>query len=328
VSGEMANIDSVFFSSVSSGSGGGHLWDFSTLLFSPTDSALVVDVASSPAADSFPTANLCIKSTSDADTANSWVYSASEPSYFELLGSYISSPQGDFWTVYTDIAPDYVFPMQYGSSWTSYRHYVAFATDSIESTVADTTFNEVDAYGQIKYGNRTLDCLRIKSTDHNWSTTSYLGFPVSSDLSVTERYTFITSGMLSAVEVWKFISQFGNTYSCNADPGFTDQPTLVDEYDQSTLPKDFTVGQNYPNPFNPSTAISYGLPHSANVSLDIFNVMGEVVKHFDLGLQPAGNHTITIDLMKDISPNLASGVYFYRLSAGSLQETRKMMLLK
>ncbi len=90
------------------------------------------------------------------------------------------------------------------------------------------------------------------------------------------------------------------------------------------IPKKFELNQNYPNPFNPSTIISYDLPRQAHVRLDVYNILGEKVETLVDKAQQAGLHEVTFNASR-----LASGVYFYRLSAGNAQiKTRKMVLLK
>jgi hypothetical protein len=88
------------------------------------------------------------------------------------------------------------------------------------------------------------------------------------------------------------------------------------------IPTAYALSQNYPNPFNPSTTIKFALPVGGQYELTIYNVNGQVVKTFtDAG--EAGYHEVVWD-----ASSVASGVYFYRLSAGSYTEVRKMMLLK
>ncbi|MBO6537588.1 MAG: T9SS type A sorting domain-containing protein [Balneolaceae bacterium] len=88
-------------------------------------------------------------------------------------------------------------------------------------------------------------------------------------------------------------------------------------------PETFKLHQNYPNPFNPSTNISFYLPQSAEVKVTVFDVTGRLVATLSDGLRNAGAHQITFD-----ASALSSGIYFYRLEAGELTETRKMMLIK
>lgn len=89
------------------------------------------------------------------------------------------------------------------------------------------------------------------------------------------------------------------------------------------LPTWFELAQNYPNPFNPSTTIEFALPQSLRVSLTVFNILGQTVDVLLDSDLPAGYHEVDWNAGK-----YASGVYFYRLKAGSFIETRKMLLLK
>jgi hypothetical protein len=81
--------------------------------------------------------------------------------------------------------------------------------------------------------------------------------------------------------------------------------------------------QNYPNPFNPSTTIRYALPHRSQVTLTVFNTLGQQVATLVAGEVDAGFHEVTFD-----ASGLASGVYFYRLHAGGYTQIRKMLLVR
>ena len=85
----------------------------------------------------------------------------------------------------------------------------------------------------------------------------------------------------------------------------------------------FCLMQNYPNPFNPSTTIRYGLLKSQQVSLTVFNTLGQQVAVLQNGEQDAGYHEVKFDGNK-----LASGVYLYRMQAGSYVETKKLLLVR
>lgn len=92
---------------------------------------------------------------------------------------------------------------------------------------------------------------------------------------------------------------------------------------ETNTPNYFNLGQNYPNPFNPSTLIKYSIPVEGLVTLKVFNVIGEEVAALVNENQSVGSYTITF-----APSNLSSGIYLYKLSSGSLIETKKMVLLK
>ncbi len=93
-------------------------------------------------------------------------------------------------------------------------------------------------------------------------------------------------------------------------------------------PKTFFLDQNYPNPFNPETTIEFALPEAVDVKLEVFNVLGQRVKILmDESLEPAGYRVIW-DGSDSNGSQMASGIYFYRISAGRFVKTRKMILLR
>jgi len=89
------------------------------------------------------------------------------------------------------------------------------------------------------------------------------------------------------------------------------------------LPNEYLLMQNYPNPFNPTTTIEYSTPTAGYVSVSIYDLKGELVAELINKFQQAGSHRLNWDASRS-----ASGIYFYKLIAGSFQTTRKMMLLK
>ncbi len=112
----------------------------------------------------------------------------------------------------------------------------------------------------------------------------------------------------------------------------TDNMTLaVEKYNQITsiqsdiniIPKEFVLSQNYPNPFNPTTKITFGLPQQSEISLSVYNTIGEKVAELVNGELSAGTHTFNFD-----ASNLSSGIYFYRLETSENVITKKMMFIK
>ncbi len=85
---------------------------------------------------------------------------------------------------------------------------------------------------------------------------------------------------------------------------------------------------NFPNPFNPETAIRFSLAGSAPVSLEVYNLRGQLVRQLLRETRPAGNHSVVFNGRDDRGNAISSGVYFYRLRAGSYSATRKMIMIK
>ncbi len=88
-------------------------------------------------------------------------------------------------------------------------------------------------------------------------------------------------------------------------------------------PNTFQLDQNYPNPFNPTTTIKYSIPQQAFVSISVYDLLGREVAVLVKEEKSAGNYSVKFD-----ANNLSSGVYLYKMQAGSFMETKKLILLK
>ena len=156
----------------------------------------------------------------------------------------------------------------------------------------------------------------------------------ASSYPLTFRWTFREAG-LSGIILRD--AETGNVIATSSGSGsgmlkLTDASVTsvrVEPIVSAALPSEFALRQNYPNPFNPTTTIAFDLPVAARVSIKVFNMLGQEVqllsREEDL---PAGTHAVKID-----ASNLASGVYFYQLSASGadkkeFHQVRKMMLIK
>ena len=124
----------------------------------------------------------------------------------------------------------------------------------------------------------------------------------------------------------------GSSVQLTLAPAFTrllktDSPgwTLEPENDAATaaVPVAFSLQQNYPNPFNPSTVIQYELPDASPVRIVVYDLLGREVSTLVNEVQPAGEHTVQFNATR-----LASGMYLYRMTAGTFVETRRMLVLK
>lgn len=126
-------------------------------------------------------------------------------------------------------------------------------------------------------------------------------------------------------------AKISSTYSINGGefqtgPVFSITATDVTEIE--VLPTEYSLSQNYPNPFNPETTIKFTLPQKQNVSLKIYDVLGREIKSLIQGEFNAGVHTSRWNGTDNFGAKVATGIYFYRLEAGTFTQTNKMILLK
>ncbi|MEO1022268.1 MAG: T9SS type A sorting domain-containing protein [Bacteroidota bacterium] len=127
--------------------------------------------------------------------------------------------------------------------------------------------------------------------------------------------------LMAAGETHVFATRSGNTTTLyKRDLG---EFLTSNEEDRLEQPQEVSLSQNYPNPFNPTTNISFNLPSAESVRLTVYNMLGQQVATVANGRFASGQHTVTFN-----ASALVSGMYVYRLQAGNVVETRKMMIVK
>jgi len=102
----------------------------------------------------------------------------------------------------------------------------------------------------------------------------------------------------------------------------------IDDNPPSQLPTEFSLSQNYPNPFNPSTTINYELPKTANVKIQIFDILGQHVKTLVDIRRLQGKYKIKWDGLNYSGKQVASGLYFYSIQTENFVKTKKMLLIR
>ncbi len=108
--------------------------------------------------------------------------------------------------------------------------------------------------------------------------------------------------------------------------GFLYAPLALGE--NGKIPTTFDISQNYPNPFNPTTTIKYQIPKSVDVTLTIYNILGQKVRTLVNKKMEPGYYKVVWDGRNDYGVKVASGIYLYRIKAGDFVQTRKMILMK
>ncbi|MDI6766514.1 MAG: FlgD immunoglobulin-like domain containing protein [Bacteroidota bacterium] len=104
--------------------------------------------------------------------------------------------------------------------------------------------------------------------------------------------------------------------------------TSVKDMNSTELPNKFILSQNYPNPFNPITTISYTLPTSGNVKINIYNLNGKLVRKLLNENKSAGTHSSNWDGRDNHSNMVSSGTYFYQIQIGDIVNAKRMILVK
>lgn len=129
---------------------------------------------------------------------------------------------------------------------------------------------------------------------------------------------------VSKAEIIELINAMIPKISWYASSGGNHKPSNP----RGEVPKQFNLGQNYPNPFNPACEIKYDLPTDCQVTLCIYNILGQKVRVLVDEYQSAANKAVQWDGKDDQGKEVTSGIYFYRIQAGDFSQSKKMVLLR
>ncbi len=161
-----------------------------------------------------------------------------------------------------------------------------------------------------------------------WSTFDCIGADSIACVTMSADTAFIqTIGNLSGTQELTFLvtdtSGAADTVSV-----IIDVRAPIGIVNEGLIPMEYSLSNNYPNPFNPSTTISYGLPQQSDLSLIIYNIMGQEIMRWDEQNSQAGFYQKIWNGRNKFGVPVVSGVYFYRIIAGDFVQTKKMVLLK
>ena len=201
----------------------------------------------------------------------------------------------------------YGFALNYESDKFEFVSVAPADEDLLKSTGAETLFHHVVADGQITVANGL-----------------YNGTAVSGGGGVVQ---FVFRVLREFEDNARFEIADGVVF----DPSQLSNPAVVaGVLELQSTPREFALHQNFPNPFNPDTTIKYDLAESADVTLQIYNVLGQVVRTLVASeAQNAGRYQIRWNGMDERGVPVSSGIYFYQISAdGKFSDVRKLMLLK
>jgi hypothetical protein len=109
------------------------------------------------------------------------------------------------------------------------------------------------------------------------------------------------------------------------DIGF---PTAIPDLESVNMPTTFALDQNFPNPFNPSTTIRFSIPEATQVTLIVYNNLGQKVRTLSDENMSAGAYQVSWDGTNDTGQLMSSGIYYYQIQAGSFNQVKRMILIK
>lgn len=234
------------------------------------------------------------------------------PNAYPAEGQWVKSPPAVY----------YSLPLALNKTWTTTYKEVLSGSATIlgaafavgPDTTSHTIVYTVDAYGSLSVpGSGAQEALRIRKVDTYATKTSNgvrVGYMILARNGASVQFTAVdpnapTDGTIGVTSVqWT-----------------TATPTSVQAI--STVPGVFNLNQNYPNPFNPSTTIRFTLPSSQQVTLRVYNLLGAEVATLVNQIVEAGESSVRFD-----GTGLPSGMYLYKLQAGGMTQTRRMMLVK
>jgi hypothetical protein len=162
-----------------------------------------------------------------------------------------------------------------------------------------------------------------------WSSDIPLVFPSATEFDWTQfSVDFAVQENTEAISVRIHpLGRFIGTFYAD-DLEIKKKTITTDVADNSVLPKEFVLENNYPNPFNPATTLAYSVPRESNVSLVIYNILGQKVRTLVNDFKNAGRYTVTWNGLDDSGSAVSSGIYFYSLVSGDVTLVKKMVMLK
>ena len=204
-----------------------------------------------------------------------------------------------------------------GERWESVL--IDYKNDTVTAENADGNPGMTGNYGEMFVNDGSGDArVELQDGNHNynngWDTTLF---------SNPANIYVMTGAKFSEIKGILFYSYYNYKLVPRKNDDFVGYiPTAVKVYTNKT-PKSFGLSQNYPNPFNPTTIITYTIPKENQVTLKIYNILGQEVKTLVNDTRAPGKYTVNFN-----ASSLSSGVYFYTLRAGNYFQVKKMMLLK
>jgi len=180
--------------------------------------------------------------------------------------------------------------------------------------------------------NMGYDVYRSDSPDGEYQILNPEVIPVSGNASSTHHYSFTDTDVESGQTYYYKIADVAVTGSTTNFFGpltaIASSTSVYDASSDSNRPEQHHLGEAYPNPFNGKASIAFFMNHTGNVTIEIYNLMGQKVKSLVSEVQNAGAHTVSWDGSNDAGQNLGSGIYLYRMTTDHFKASKRILYLK
>ena len=293
------------------------LWDFSNLTSTGEQwSVAYVDPAEAPNNALYPDADIAVSYDGLAHT----FYDTDGNSVYSLGVAYV-----DFAMVYSNNEKVAEFPFILSSSFIDSFQATYQVGENLEGRNYGRIKMTGDAFGTIKLPDgSTRSALRVKIDRESCDTIVVMGIPVGINTFSSTTYQWYTNESKYPVLGISYINTQSNGMLSSYKQVDYNTETATDVNDEpGQIVNGFKLLQNFPNPFNPATVIKYSVPREQVVTLKVYNLLGSEVATLVNENKPAGDYEVRFN-----AEGLSSGLYFYKLEAGTYSETKKMLLVR
>ncbi len=250
-------------------------------------------------------------------------FNGSENRWGDFSGSSVDPADNKFW-IFNEYA---IFrgtiinneDGRWGTAWAVYNLYAAPSVSvSVPNGGEEWTIGSAQS---IIWNSENINFVKIEYSTDNGTSWHVIASREPANKGV---FNWLVPDSPSGQCVVKISDADNNTISDLSNSAFSISPISdISERDGADIPREFSLSQNYPNPFNPTTTIQYSLPARTVVRIVLFNILGEPVKTLVNEVKNPGNYNYTFN-----AGNINSGVYFYKMYAGSFTYIRKLIYLK
>jgi Secretion system C-terminal sorting domain len=315
---------------IGSASSSSQNWTVPNIAWKDTFTVMNISPSGTPYSSDFPTATNCQYFSGMVGGYSGTLYN-----YFRIqnngvysLGNAIQTKIGSKDTVLVNKNETVLFslPVNYGSSKVISNDTSDFGGGTLYIT---SKTESVDAFGNMTFPFGTYPALRI--SDIEVTGLYFNGSPFSSDTTYSFTWIAKDAGTFD-ISIDQSTGNSGTVTLTDANLSQFNVTEVAVNDGEITTPSSYMLSQNFPNPFNPSTTIRYTIPSVSNgqdnhVTLKVYDVLGNEVTTLVNENKSAGSYEVEFSA-KGKNTELPSGIYFYKLTAGSFSQTNKMILLK